>query len=261
MIGIDGVRSDAFELASTPNIDRLSDEGAWTLDASTQLEADTMSGPGWTSILTGVDADKHLVDGNNDLGELSEDYPGFLERAQDADLSTVLAVRWLPITALVGSAADMVVTGYDQDIADDMSGFLLEEDYVLSFIVLDDVDAAGHAGSFSPDDSDYVGAIETADAQTGELLDALQARPSFADEDWLVVVVTDHGGEGNNHGPRNEANRRIPMIFWGSRVVSGELDGEFLSHMDVHPTVMSHLGLEPSPAWDLDGNVVALSSN
>ena len=70
VIGIDGVRSDAFELASTPNIDRLSDEGAWTLDASTQLEADTMSGPGWTSILTGVDADKHLVDGNNDLGEL-----------------------------------------------------------------------------------------------------------------------------------------------------------------------------------------------
>ena len=28
---------------------------------------------------------------------------------------------------------------------------------------------------------------------------AMQARPSYADEDWLVIVVTDHGGSGTGH--------------------------------------------------------------
>ena len=82
-IGIDGLRSDGLARANTPNLDRLALGGASTLDASTQRTADTMSGPGWASILTGVEAEDHDVDGNADLGQIDRAFPTFLKRAKD----------------------------------------------------------------------------------------------------------------------------------------------------------------------------------
>ena len=66
LIGIDGVRTDAFQKAVTPNLDRLKSKGFYTEHMnilSTKEEsdgADTLSGPGWASILTGVWPKKHF---------------------------------------------------------------------------------------------------------------------------------------------------------------------------------------------------------
>ena len=73
MIGIDGVRPDALAAARTPNLDRLIRTGAFT--DTTQIlgtrysKNDTISGPGWSSILTGVWADKHGVHDNEFTGK------------------------------------------------------------------------------------------------------------------------------------------------------------------------------------------------
>src|SRR5436190_5093014 len=64
-IGLDGTRFDAIEKAKTPNLHALMNEGIYSdtcliLDDRYQ-KSDTVSGPGWSSILTGVWADKHGV--------------------------------------------------------------------------------------------------------------------------------------------------------------------------------------------------------
>ena len=57
VIGIDGLRPDALEAAKTPFLDELKKAGAWTDDAqilaARYRKNDTISGPGWSSILTG----------------------------------------------------------------------------------------------------------------------------------------------------------------------------------------------------------------
>ena len=51
-----------------------------------------------------------------------------------------------------------------------------------------------------------------------------------------------------------------PGEFTGVSAVPGELDAGFVSHLDVHPTVMQYLGIEPQAAWVLDGVVRGLSA-
>ena len=52
LIGLDGVRVDILAAANTPNIDALIANGTFSDDAQTRPR--TVSGPGWSSMLTGV---------------------------------------------------------------------------------------------------------------------------------------------------------------------------------------------------------------
>jgi hypothetical protein len=81
LIGIDGLRPDALPAAQTPNLDRLINAGCFTDQAKTS--AVTVSGPAWSSLLTGVWPDKHGVHDNTfegaDYGRLGA-APGRVHR-------------------------------------------------------------------------------------------------------------------------------------------------------------------------------------
>ena len=75
IIGIDGLRAEALSEARTPNLDRLIARGCYTDRARTREI--TVSGPGWSSMLTGVCMDKHNVrDHPFDANQLHR-YPPF----------------------------------------------------------------------------------------------------------------------------------------------------------------------------------------
>ena len=79
---------------------------------------------------------------------------------------------------------------------------------------------------------------------------------------------SDHGGFGTDHGPLDSDNRTIPVLFYGDPVTGGEFGGSseipgdldlgFVSHLDIYPTLFSHLGHEPDSTWRLDGFVRGL---
>ncbi len=257
VIGVDGVRGDALEAAATPAVDGLREAGAWTFSATTQLGAPTVSGPGWTSIVTGVDADKHLVYGNGGYDARDLRWPSFLWRARDAGLRTCAAIHWIPIQTeiLEDDALDVHVVGTDEYVTDSMAAMIADEDCDVAFVHLDDVDGAGHSTGFALDNPDYIAAIEVKDAEIAELVAAVQARGE--DEDWLIALTSDHGGSGTGHGGVGDAERTIPLVISGPSTVVGELEGT-PSHLDVHPTVLSHVGVAPQADWELDGSVVGL---
>jgi len=257
VVGLDGVRGDSVDPASTPNLDLLRSHAMWTDEASTQLQAATSSGPGWTSILTGVDADKHLITSNGNYGNRDLAYPSFLWRLRDAGFSTAAWTSWDPIfdSIMEADATDDGGVGDDASVTADLADSLLLDDHDASFIHIDNIDGAGHSTGFTPVNPTYLSAIATADAQIGDLLDAILARPTIASEEWMVVVSTDHGGIGNSHGCLTWECRDIPLLVAGPSVNTAPAPG-FVSHLDVAPTVLDFLGLPPEPAWDLDGEVV-----
>ena len=71
VIGIDGVLVDGLMAADTPVMDSLAHAGAYTWNAfagglvGEPSQQATSSGPGWSSILTGVWFDKHNVPNND----------------------------------------------------------------------------------------------------------------------------------------------------------------------------------------------------
>ena len=107
IIGLDGVRTDALKLAHTPNIDSLVATGAVTWDAfaggafdpSDPTHQATSSGPGWSSMLTGVWVDKHGVSDNSFGGNDLANYPHFFAHVKAAIPSHYLSsiVHWDPI--------------------------------------------------------------------------------------------------------------------------------------------------------------------
>lgn len=256
VLGVDGLRPDAIAPSETPNIDWLFDHGAGTLTASTQLETDTVSGPGWASILTGVDADKHLVDGNDDLGDIDRAFPTLLKRALDAGLEVGMGVNWVGVLALAESEVTRGVRlGDDATVAARTATMLREQDRRLVFVHFDDPDHTGHDTGYGPDNPAYVETLAGVDRNIGTLLDAVLERPTVAGEDWLIVLTTDHGGEGTGHGPRTPIHRTIPLLFASPAMAPGVLEGAFVSHLDVHPTTLAFLGIEPLATWELDGVV------
>ena len=86
VIGVDGLDGDEMHTASIPTLDLL--EQVWTRSARTQLTGATYSGPGWTSILTGVEVEDHGVTYNGGYDERNPGYPTVLLKLRDAGLET-----------------------------------------------------------------------------------------------------------------------------------------------------------------------------
>ena len=106
-IGLDGCRSDALNVANTPNIDSLIENGLIIENALSSINGQaTYSGPGWSSMITGVWYDKHGVSDNSFVGSNFNQYPPFnilLEENGDDFILRFLVVQWIimKITPLI----------------------------------------------------------------------------------------------------------------------------------------------------------------
>jgi predicted AlkP superfamily pyrophosphatase or phosphodiesterase len=217
VVGLDGVRFDLLGPELTPVIWEFGRDGFLgpvPVDETTP----TWSGPCWATIATGHGVDGHGITGNDLTGHRLADHPDFVTLATRAGLPTLVAVSgWPPLAlaedggplfaeaarrefvAVAGpslaawDAADKAVTGLAASI-------LAGDGPRMSFVYLGAVDAVGHvlgAGAA------YREAARAADRRVGRLLAAIRSRRSVADEDWTIVVITDHGHlDRGGHGGR-----------------------------------------------------------
>ncbi|MEP3479222.1 MAG: alkaline phosphatase family protein [Fuerstiella sp.] len=275
-IGLDGCRPDALLKAETPHLDSLKKTGAWSYATKIQgkryQKSDTSSGPGWSSFLTGVWADKHGVNDNSFEGRQYDKYPHVFQRIKERwpTAFTASFVDWEPIDKYIVESCDLKVCypahGTDQYAANDVllaraaAECLREQNPSAMMVYFGAIDETGHASGFHPDNSDYIAAIQTVDERVGEVLTALQSRNKFDSEKWLVIVSTDHGGKGKAHG----GGQNEPEIVTTFMIISGEgvQPGKIAQQtylVDVPATGLAYLGLNIDPAWKLDGKPVGLN--
>ncbi|MGJ8670243.1 MAG: alkaline phosphatase family protein, partial [Oceanococcus sp.] len=251
IIGMDGTRSDVIELANTPSVDSIRANGHTDLDAITGDIS--LSGPGWSSMLTGVWCDKHQVLDNDATWSLSQfdQYPHFMQRAEAVkpDLVSVSVSHWDPINDEIlcademasgcGGADHVINVATDAEVRDEVVNLLSSTNADIVFMQFDDIDHAGHGdpetfdpGGFCPHDPalgdgactttnpNYLTSTETTDGYIGDVLQALYDRPNFSEENWLILVSPDHGGGGtlpNQHGFDNAQDRRTFFIISGQQ--------------------------------------------
>lgn len=277
LIGIDGLRPDALKAAETPAIDRLIREGAFS-DTTLILgeryrKNDTVSGPGWSSYLTGVWADKHGVHDNNFEGRSYDRFPHIFRRIKNQfpEASTGSFVDWEPIDKYIVEAADVRFVlpakgaedyvRKDVEVADEAIRFLSDDRATAAMVYLGAVDETGHKYGFHSTVPEYIQAIEGVDAHVGRILTAVRGRKQFAEENWLVIVSTDHGGSGTGHGD----GHNVPKILNTFLIVSGAAARHGMMEqqtyvVDVVPTALFHLGVKIQPEWQLDGHVAGLTN-
>ncbi|MFT4639691.1 MAG: hypothetical protein ACI8T1_003016 [Verrucomicrobiales bacterium] len=267
VIGIDGCRPDSILPADAPHLHQLIENGVVTYRAFAGGEKGrasqqaTSSGPGWSSILTGVWLDKHGVRNNDFTGDHYDQYPHFFQRLKEVEPDSYLSsiVSWNPIdTSIVapvdaytdfrgkGQGGNEVVR--DHWVRDEAVEHLQTEDPDVLFLHLDQVDGAGHGNGYGPHIPSYLRAIGDVDALIGDVLDAIEARPNRDQEDWLTIVTTDHGGLGSSHGGQTDDERTIFFLVSGdqtAQIVSERQPG----HTAVPWTVLEYLGLPIEAAW------------
>ena len=109
-IGLDGCRSDALDLATTPNIDALIENGLYFNDALCSMNGQpTVSGPGWSSMITGVWFDKHGVTDNTFNGSNFSGFSQFNVILEESgqEFHTASFIMWAPIhTEIFGGTMD-----------------------------------------------------------------------------------------------------------------------------------------------------------
>lgn len=280
VIGIDGVRSDALQLqvqsGNAPNIAGLIANGTVTWNAyaggdfGTPTQQPTISGAGWSSILTGTWIDRHNVNGNASppynqpavLGSyLVDQAPHFArlikESVPGSYVSSVSSWNWVEdyLVAAQPTWLDYHDKGIgsayptrDADVAAKAVAQITNSDPDVLFLHFDQVDGAGHANGFSTGVPAYLSAITNVDTHIGSILGAINSRPQKASEQWMVIVTTDHGGTGTSHGGQSIEERTIPFIVSGGGVPVG-VSTASPGHCCVPATVMRYLGISISPSW------------
>ncbi len=267
-IMVDGWRPDVISAADTPTIDSLWPDSAYSLE--TRVEDTTISGSGQSTFVTGVHRDKHGVDDNSFDGRQFELYPYWFRLLDEAapHLVTGAYHTWEPMHEYALNDSEGADFAYFWDYGDEdgdaRTTTQLQLDIVteeLDAIVwmLSDLDTNGHRHGFSPTVPEYVAAMELIDQQIGQVLDALESRDDYADEDWMIIISMDHAGSGYGHGDNIPEHRLGPMFIIGGSAVPGPM-WPSPNTVSVVPTALAHLGVEIDPEWELDGTVVGMEA-
>jgi predicted AlkP superfamily pyrophosphatase or phosphodiesterase len=265
MVGVDGLRYDRIAAARTPVLDEIAATGIYATGALDRWSlARSESGPGWSTVATGVGPPRHGVRRNSFRGRRYAEFPDFLTRAGRLrpGLSTYVAVDWPPLvdTGLFGAEIggrmvfDGETYGYageDRRIADASGPVLADQNPDVAFVYFGSVDDAGHRTG--PLSAQYRERIETVDALIGELLGAVRGRATYDRESWLVVVCTDHGHRNRGgHGRKSAPERAIFAMVAGPGAPPGTVVGDY-RQPDIAATVLHHLGIGADGDWRPEG--------
>ena len=218
LVTIDGLRADILLRANAPHVRGLMAAGSFTMWARTVPECYTL--PAHVSILTGVSPQKHGVEWNDHIEEAFPLFPTLFEVSKRAGLSTAMVTGKTKFIAVdKPGTIDWKFLPRDEPnpdaiVAQQAVVILRRHRPRVMFVHLADADVVGHTvGWGTPEQLRF---IEEADRQVGVVL-AEVSRLGLADS-TLVILTSDHGGAGLEHGPDDPRSRHVPWVVSGPGV-------------------------------------------
>lgn len=285
---IDGIPASALERLQPPTIMEIAKAGGYSRGycggtVGRYSETPTISAIGYSNINTGTWMNKHNVRGNSDIHP-NYNYPTIFRIAKDQpgrDVKTAIYSSWSDNRTILlgegkpetrGLKIDYVVDGFDLDHEKypNKPGELQVFDYDaevakgaaqciranapdLNWLYLWYSDDAYHLNG-NGHIADW--GVMAEDSLLRPVWEAVKERQKNHDEDWLVIVTTDHGRmyNGTHHGGQSPTERTI-WISTNLKKRNGEFGRETLSHVDILPTICKWMDfkLPREVSFELDG--------
>ncbi len=225
---VDGARGLTLQSIKPPVIWNLRDSAVFSWNGISDTSG--ANGAGWADILTGVTSAKHKVNGNDYTHADLATYPVFSKRLKDAGAN----IRTAAFCASAALSQQVVGNNMDENkllASDDaVSAAVINElgndNAGIVFAEFNGVDAAGKQYGYDESVSQYTDAIYQADARIGDIMTALRARKNIGNENWLVVVTSNHGGpwpvrpEDNDGTPFSNPVQNTFTFFFNPRFES-----------------------------------------
>ncbi|MGZ8558857.1 MAG: alkaline phosphatase family protein, partial [Chitinophagaceae bacterium] len=142
----------------------------------------------------------------------------------------------------------------DEKVTDEAAQTIRTHAPDLSWVYLEYTDDMGHNFGDSPQ---FYKAIGFADEQVGRIWNAIEYRHQNFNEDWLIIVTTDHGRDsitGQNHGgqsPREKAG----WILTNAKGLNDRFKNQQSSIVDIMPTIARFMSINipTAIAREIDG--------
>tara|TARA_B100001250_G_scaffold334074_1_gene299863 strand:- start:2438 stop:3385 length:948 start_codon:yes stop_codon:yes gene_type:complete len=252
LIGIDGFRSDAMTEEITPYLFQLFSAVNCYKNLTHSTEEDTYSGPNWSSILTGVHYNKHNVIDNSFEGSRFDFYPSFFNYLKRfiPSMKTASIVNWLPINQeiLFGDVDYAPIISSNDSLVFERAKDLLVNSSPIKpdvlFLHFDELDMVGHNFGFSPTTPEYIQTLAVLDSYLESLMGIINDK-RLSGENWLYIVVSDHGGDGTSHGDSSNPKINQTVLFVEHPLLSFRTD--YVSNQtDIVPTIFDYIGLSSS---------------
>lgn len=251
VISIDGLRPDAIQASGARNLQRMMEEGAYSLQARTIMPSRTL--PSHTSMLTGVEPEVHGITWNDEQVEAQGRVrvATVFDMADSAHLETAAFFGKAKFRHLIhGDAPDEVEAPRGSEvvlaprITQDVLQHLRYNRPDLLFVHIPDPDIAGHSAGWMT--LPYRWAVRRADAAVEQIRRA--AVKAYGD-DVVVIVTADHGGHGRDHGTSAPEDVNIPWIAWGAGVERGRIAAP-IHTFDTAATALWVLGVPVPARWE-----------
>lgn len=244
-IGYDGCRSDALinslvsgaeggvtEKNANSALNKILDAGGHIYHAyaggikGSATEQHTSTAPGWSALTTRVWGQLNGITDNGMAKNIN--YKTFmLQAAEELGLRATFGASWQP--HFTENYVDEIQYVKDhpeipmtfQYVKDDAAlrdylidcvtvGSANEKDII--FGTLEGTDHAGQSTGFGNDNPDYIEGFLSEEQMALDILNAIESRPTYAQEDWLIVITTDHGGIGTSHGGQTLEERNTWVV-------------------------------------------------
>jgi hypothetical protein len=270
LIGTDGTNLDKV-LADPANVGFFDLMAESVTGATSIVGHTTISGPSWTTILTGVWDNKSGVINNIFNPAPYDAWPTVfnLLEAHNPDIDTAVIADWKYINDIGAAGAypvaadDNVFVPFDtswEDTDDDVTTATIARieatqaagsSFIFSYQVA--VDEAGHAyGGGSPE---YAAAIVNTSENIAAIMAAVDAwETANPGEEWTVIVTTDHGhqqsvGFGHGFQSPNETSSFVIFDLEGDEANDGKQNLGY-SNADITPTIVNLFGAPPRSDFD-----------
>lgn len=176
---------------------------------------ETSTAQGWASALCGKWMKKSWKQGIE--WSLDEDYPTVLKALSLKGYQTSFSAIW-PIhfdntyKNEIDFAESNNLSQYfykfetDLELYDNLKERIQSEDNFI-FGIFENPDINGHGTGFGDSNYRYVAGVCNLDRLSYRLLTQIKKRDTFDEEDWLVIIASDHGGHSTRHGTQNIQDR------------------------------------------------------
>jgi predicted AlkP superfamily pyrophosphatase or phosphodiesterase len=273
---VDGIPTDVIEKLQPPCMIEIAKAGGYTRSytggqKANYNETPTISAPGYNNLITGVWGNKHNVH-DNDIAEPNYNYWNIFRIVEKSkpSLKTAVFSTWTDNrTKLIGEGlpeagpikldysfdgleldtvnyphdeSEDYIRKIDEAVSDEAAKIVMDRGPDLSWVYLQHTDDMAHKFG---DGEQFNNAVLGADKQIRKIWEAVTLREQTFDEDWLVVVTTDHGRDaetGKDHGGQSDRERQTWIVTNSKNL--NEHFKQTPAVVDILPSICNHLGIK-----------------
>ncbi len=236
MIVVDGMSGPEIKKIQPPFMTKMLQHSKYSWKAMADLE--TTDAATWESLMTGYSVSKHQIrDSSFEVNTSEEEdwedkvvpaYPTFLKRinAKKPAMKTYAASPWQKLNEKVLANVDKLVNAADdEEVKDSTIAQLQKGNSDLLIADFHEVNMAGRTDGFSANSVGYKKAVLKVDDYVKDLVEAVKKRPDYKDEQWLVILTSNHGGTGKRYGKNTVKNREILTAYYNPHFKKYEVPG------------------------------------